>query len=384
MRIVVDENIPCAQEAFGPMGEVRLVAGRFLGREDVEGADALVVRSVTRVGRDLLEGTGVRFVGTATIGVDHVDVDYLRQAGIGFASAAGCNARSVVEYVVAALLEIALAEGRGLQGRTLGIVGCGNIGGRLSEVAPLLGLRVLLNDPPLERAGRGGPYVGLEELLAESDFVSLHVPKVTTGPDRTIGLIDEERLEGMRRTAWLINTSRGDVVEGDALHDAIVAGRIAGAVLDVWENEPGIDRALLDVVFVGTPHVAGYSLEGKLNGTVMMHDALAGHFGLRHEWRPEMEPVEGASAEIGGTNGTMEELGLAPAVRGSYAILADDGRLRAGRGLEETQWRLHFDRLRREYPVRREFASHTVVVDGRCRALEQKLSGLGFRIERRA
>src|SRR5690606_27090310 len=252
---------------------------------DLRDADALIVRSVTRVDRALLDGTPVRFVGTATVGVDHVDRAYLAEAGIGFASSAGCNSRSVVEYVITVLLEIAVAHDITLAGKTLGIVGHGNIGSRLAKVAPILGLNVLVNDPPLERAGHPGPFITLEHLLQHSDFVTFHVPKITTGPDRTIGLIDSARLAAMKPTAWLINGSRGDVVVGDDLKSALAARRIAGAVLDVWEGEPAIDRELMDAVFLATPHIAGYSMEGKMNGTTMMHDAAAAHFQLDDPWR---------------------------------------------------------------------------------------------------
>jgi len=383
IRIVVDENIPLAEEAFGTLGDVRRVAGRSLGREELLNADALIVRSVTRVDGDLLRATPVRFVGTATIGVDHVDRVCLAEAGIGFASAAGCNARSVVEYIVAALLEVALERDLSLHGCTLGIVGHGNIGSRLAALAPALGLRVLVNDPPLERAGHPGHFVPLDHVLAESDFVTFHVPKIGDGPDRTTGLIGERELAAMKPTAWLLNTSRGDVVLGDALKRALTAGKIAGAILDVWENEPAIDRDLMDAVMLGSPHVAGYSLEGKTNGTAMMHDALAAHFGLDHQWRPDLSPPEAALIKITGNQARNVAI-LAEAVRKSYDLRRDDAALRAGRGLQDAQWRLHFDRLRREYPIRREFGNYKVKVPAHLSQLEETFRQLGFRTERSA
>jgi erythronate-4-phosphate dehydrogenase len=380
MLFVVDENIPGAQEAFGRLATVRTVPGRSLRRDDLRDADALIVRSVTRVDRDLLHGTPVRFVGTATVGVDHVDRAYLAEAGIGFASSAGCNSRSVVEYVITVLLEIAVAHDITLAGKTLGIVGHGNIGSRLAKVAPILGLNVLVNDPPLERAGHPGPFITLEHLLQHSDFVTFHVPKITTGPDRTIGLIDSARLAAMKPTAWLINGSRGDVVVGDDLKSALAARRIAGAVLDVWEREPAIDRELMDAVFLATPHIAGYSMEGKMNGTTMMHDAAAAHFQLDDPWRPTMPPVPNSKVPLEATN---LQPALLAAARASYPIRSDDARLREGRSLPPEQWRLHFDRLRREYPVRREFANYTVATPGAESPLAEILHGLGFQTERR-
>jgi erythronate-4-phosphate dehydrogenase len=381
VRIVVDENIPGAAQAFGPLGEVRTLPGRTLSRADLAQADALVVRSVTKVDHALLDGTPVRFVGTATIGVDHVDRAYLAQAGIGFASAAGCNARSVVEHVVTVLLEIAVASGITLGGKTLGIVGHGNIGSRLARVAPALGLRVLVNDPPLQRAGHPGPFTALNDLLDQADFLTLHVPKIKDGPDRTIGLIGAEQLARLRPTAWLVNSSRGDVVQGAALLEALKAGRFAGAVLDVWEDEPFIDRDLMDRVLLATPHSAGYSLEGKMNGTTMMHDALVAHFGLSHLWRPDLSSPANPRVELDALGSLTDTQLLLSAARSSYPIREDNARLRAGRGLEASQWGLHFDRLRREYPVRREFANYGVVLHGNRPALAQALAGLGFQVE---
>lgn len=381
MKIVVDENIPFAREAFARIGgreaELRMVAGRSLARADLDGVHALVVRSVTKVDATLLEGTPVKFVGTATIGTDHVDMPWLAANGIAFASAAGCNSQSVVEYVVAAMAERAADEEKPLAGRTLGIVGHGNIGSRLAKVAPALGLKVIVCDPPLQRAGKGGGFVSLDELLRQSDIVTFHVPRIKEGIDRTDRMIDAGKLALMKPTALIINSSRGKVIVGDALKEALNAKRLGAAVLDVWENEPNIDRSLLVRVWMGTPHIAGYSLEGKATGTRMMHEALCGALGEKPTWTPTLPAPEGSviDADALGDPGYPEER-LPRILAKSYDIGADYLRLLEGMDLPDAEWPRHFDRLRRDYPVRREFANYTL--QSRDPALIDVVTRLGF------
>ncbi|HLG43654.1 MAG TPA: 4-phosphoerythronate dehydrogenase, partial [Nitrospirales bacterium] len=270
MKIVADANIPLVEEAFGQLGQVTLLPGREIGPEQVRDADVLIVRSVTSVGPALLEGSRVRFVGSATIGLDHVDEVFLNRRGIAFAYAPGSNANSVAEYVIAALL--ALGRER-YEGRTLGLIGVGRIGTLVQEKALALGMTVLANDPPLERAGRAG-LVSLDALLRGSDLVSCHVPLTREGPDATFHLLDEARLSLLQSHAVVINTARGPVVDNAALLRALRGGRIGGAVLDVWEHEPEPDPELIEAVTLGTPHIAGYSFDGKVNGTRMLYDAV--------------------------------------------------------------------------------------------------------------
>lgn len=365
MKIVVDENIPFAHEAFAFIGgreaQLVMVPGRSLKREQLLDADALVVRSVTKVDAALLEGTPVKFVGTATIGTDHVDMPWLKEQGIAFASAAGCNSQSVVEYVIAAMLQACDMLCDGLDGMTLGIVGHGNIGSRLAKVAPVLGLKVVVCDPPLQRAGKGEDFVSLDELLAQSDIVTFHVPRIKEGIDRTDRMIDAGKLALMKPDAWIINSSRGNVIVGDALKEALVGKCLGAAVLDVWENEPNIDRSLLDLVFMGTPHIAGYSLEGKANGTRMMHEALCAALGERPTWTPTLPVPDNAiiDADTLCPKGFIEER-LSMIVGKSYNIADDHVALENGADLPADEWPRHFDRLRRDYPVRREFANYTV------------------------
>lgn len=338
MKIVADPNIPFAREAFGLLGDVALVPGREISPSTLRDVDALFVRSVTPVNAALLDGSRVRFVATATIGTDHVDAGYLKEQGIGFSSAAGSNANSVAEYVVAALLELAHRRKFDLRGKTLGVVGVGNVGGRVVRYAEALGMRVLQNDPPRQRTEASPIFVSLDQICSESDIITLHVPLTREGLERTFHLFDKSRLESLeQRRPILINTARGAVVDNRALLRAIDGDRIGGAVLDVWENEPNILPELLDVVDIGTPHIAGYSFDGKVNGTRMIYEAACRHFGMETVWRPVLPAVR--AIDLSGE--------LRDVVRRMYDIVVDDAALRANiRG---------FDKLRAQYPVRREF-----------------------------
>jgi erythronate-4-phosphate dehydrogenase len=298
VHIVADANIPFATEYFGPLGEVRRVAGRGLTPETVRDADMLLVRSVTRVGRELLEGSPVRFVGSATAGVEHVDQPWLAAHGIAFAHAPGSNAESVAQYVAWALVWAARRTlARPLSRGSIGIVGVGQCGSRVERIARALGMEVALCDPPLARATGDPKYRPLAELL-DCDYLTLHVPLTTDGPDATANLIDAGALSRMKSGAMLINTSRGDVVDEAALIAALDAGHLDGAILDVWRNEPNIHRALLRHVAIGTPHIAGYSDDAKLAGTRMICEAACGWLGrpapqpgirLPHPSLPEIE-----------------------------------------------------------------------------------------------
>jgi erythronate-4-phosphate dehydrogenase len=354
MYLVVDQNIPLASEAFSQFGSISLVDGRNLKPEQLREAEALIVRSVTKVNRALLEGSRVRFVGTATIGMDHIDLEYLRDAGIGFASAQGCNARSVVEWVLAALAEWCVAHGEDWEGKTLGIIGHGNIGARLAVRARGVGMRVLVNDPPLARREEHHEFVDLETVLTKSDFVTLHVPLTREGEDATYHLIGARELEMMREGAVLLNASRGQVLDNGAA--LAVAGRI-GMILDVFENEPRPSQDLIRRCFLATPHIAGYSFEGKVNGTRMMAVALARFRDRTSSWAPELPVPEGSRFRLK-SSGLMQA--TLEAMRHSYPIRSDDARLREGIDWAQEDWGRHFDALRKHYPQRREFANYKV------------------------
>jgi erythronate-4-phosphate dehydrogenase len=378
MRIWVDENIPMGREAFAAHGEVTLFAGRGLKRSDLASADALLVRSVTRVDAALLEGTPVRFVGTATIGTDHVDQPYLAARGIGFASAPGCNANSVGEYVASALTWLETRKGFPLEGKTLGIIGYGHVGKRVEAKAAGLGLRVLRNDPPLEESGAspGTEFSPLARLLSECDILSLHVPLVKEGRHPTLRLADAGFFARLARPAVLLNTCRGEVIDEAALREAHAAGRVRHAVLDVFAGEPRPDPATCALADLVTPHIAGYSLPGKLNGTTQIASAFRAHFGFADAWAPDYPHP--AHAEIGyvpESDGDFRRRCIAAV----YDVSQDDARLRAA--LAESDPGKGFDRLRREYPIRHEFASFRLLgIPGGKRELASRLQALGFRL----
>lgn len=380
MKIVADENIPAVTAAFSSLGEVTLVHGRSLQPEQVLDADMLLVRSVTRVDEQLLAGSRVRFVGSATIGFDHVDRGYLAARGIGFATAPGSNAISAAEYVVSALLEVAQQQDFRLAGKTVGVIGCGNVGSRVRVRLAALGMRCCVNDPPLHEAGAPGEYVALETALA-CDIVTVHVPLELGGRHPTYHLLDTEALARLRPGTVLINTARGPVADNAALLDALRRRDDLTVVLDVWEGEPSISPALLERVVLGTPHIAGYSLDGKLRGTEMIYRAACEYLGTAVTWDvrrvlPPVAPLD-VSAATGGAD--IEALARA-AVLGCYDVRRDDERLRRLFELAADGWPAYFDRLRKDYPVRREFAATPLLHGPLSDAQRRMLAGLGFAV----
>jgi len=379
MKIIADENIPAVAEAFGTLGEVTLLPGRSLRAQDVRAADVLLVRSVTRVGRDLLAGSRVRFVGSATIGFDHVDRDYLQSRAVGFATAPGSNATSAAEYVVSALLALGEREGFRLAGRTVGIVGCGNVGSRVRDRLAALGCDCLINDPPLRERGGHDTFVGLDDIL-QADIISLHVPLERSGRYPTWHLFDDAVLQRMKPGAVLINTSRGAVVDNAAL-DALLARRSDfRVVLDVWEGEPAINTALLEKVALGTAHIAGYSLDGKLRGTEMIYRAACDYLGRTPHWDAAAVLPEINTLDLRSLPGVDDLERLRAAVFHVYDIRVDDERLRGLLRLPPADRSAAFDRLRKEYPIRREFAATAVRIDSDAGRLGGLLRGIGFNV----
>ena len=385
LQILADASIPCVEEAFGQFGPIRRKPGRDIEPSDVGAADVLLVRSVTPVGPDLLDGTNLRFVGSATIGTDHVDRTYLRARGIPFAHAPGSNADSVADYVVVALLMLARRRGVSLQNRTVGIVGCGNIGGRLTRRLPALGMTVLCNDPPLARAleeeGRTHEFVPLDTVLAEADVVTLHVPLTTDGPDPTHHLVDAAFLNRLNDGAWILNTSRGPVVDGEALLAARTQGSVAAAVLDVWEHEPSPDPALLGAVDIATPHIAGYAYDGKVRGTAMLYEALCEQLGVVPTWAgtATIQPASKEALQCTPPDPRLPETEWRyHLARQAYDLPSDDAALRAIRDRPSDVRAKAFTRLRTGYRRRRELQQHrvsrTAVPEAHARAVEKGLT----------
>lgn len=353
MRILADENIPLLDEFFGAMGDIRRMPGRRIRHADLREADVLLVRSVTRVDRELLAGSPVRFVGSATIGTDHVDQSALAEAGIRFASAPGCNARAVAEYVATLLVRYAAESRTELTGMSLGVVGFGNVGKAVVTMAQALGMRVRVVDPllPANAFPASVEVTTFDELFDTCAAVTLHVPLTHDGPAPTHHLLDAARLAG---GAWrlLINTARGPVIDNDALLSMLLARPDRQVALDVWEQEPLVPAALLRRAWHASPHVAGYSSEGKWRGTEQVYRAACKALG--------MAPVVTLEQVLAARGDAPEDVrwpsSLAGLLSACCPVQGDDRRLRAAASESGDVMPAAFDRLRREYPVRREFS----------------------------
>jgi erythronate-4-phosphate dehydrogenase len=385
MKIVCSSSVVFAEEAFGSLGEVHLLPPRDIDRTHVQDADLLVTRSTTPIHEDLLGGSKVQFVGTATIGTDHMDIPYLEQAGIQWTYAPGCNANSVGEYVSSALLCLANRHDLSLEGKTLGIVGAGNVGTRVARVAKALGLRVLLCDPPRARAEGGvslqddDTFHPLQTLMEASDILTLHVPLSREGEDPTFHLAGTAFFEGMKPGCILINAARGKIVDTEALLAAMESGTVAHAVIDTWENEPAYSQALLDRVDLGTPHIAGYSFDGLVNGTLSVYNDACRCFGVAPTWLPDdLMPAPDHPDIPLVTTAQRVETDLWEVVRQAYDIEADDRQLRAHPAEGNRERGIDFDQQRKNYPVRREFTASTVHLQPDAVRQESTLSGLGF------
>lgn len=293
MKVIIDHKIPYIKEAVSRIAdEVVFLPGNAFTKEAVKDADALIVRTRTMCNRELLEGSRVKFIATATIGYDHIDTEYCREAGITWTNCPGCNAGSVEQYVHSALLQLKHKKGLDLEKSTLGIVGVGHVGSRVKRMAESLGMRVLQNDPPRADKGEQG-FVDLETIARECDVITFHTPLNRDGKYATYHLANEDFLFSLGRTPYLINSSRGEVVDTASLLAALSAGKVKDAVIDTWEHEPNISRELMSVAFLATPHIAGYSADGKANATRMSLEALCQFFGVEAEFT--ILPPEGPS-----------------------------------------------------------------------------------------
>lgn len=293
MKVIIDHKIPYIKEAISRIAdEVIFLPGNAFTKEAVKDADALIVRTRTMCNRELLEGSRVKFIATATIGYDHIDTEYCREAGITWTNCPGCNAGSVEQYVHSALLQLKHKKGLDLEKSTLGIVGVGHVGSRVKRMAESLGMRVLLNDPPRADKGEQG-FVNLETIARECDVITFHTPLNREGKYATYHLANEDFLFSLKRTPYLINSSRGEVVDTASLLAALSAGKVKDVVIDTWEHEPNISRELMSVAFLATPHIAGYSADGKANATRMSLEALCQFFGVEAEFT--ILPPEGPS-----------------------------------------------------------------------------------------
>ena len=370
MKILVDENMPYARELFSRTGDVVAVPGRPVPQAELDDADGLMVRSVTKVNAELLNGKPVKFVGTATAGTDHIDEAFLQQQGIAFSAAPGCNAIAVVEYVFSALLLLAERDGFALKDRTVGIVGVGNVGGRLQARLAALGIRTLLCDPPRADRGDEGDFLPLSQLVAEADILTFHTPLFKQGAYKTLHLADEALLRALKPNAILINACRGPVVDNQALLKVLETRRDLSVVLDVWEPEPELSLPLLEKVDIATAHIAGYTLEGKARGTTQVFEAWTQFLG-----NPQQVALETLlpAPEFGQITlrGELDQPTLKRLVHLVYDVRRDDAPLRKVADVPG-----EFDRLRKNYLERREWSSLRVQCNSESTAT--LLLALGF------
>ena len=324
MKVIIDHKIPYIKEAIERIADdVVYLPGNAFTKENVKDADALIVRTRTKCNRDLLEGSQVKFIATATIGYDHIDTEYCREAGITWTNCPGCNASSVEQYIHSVLLLLKEKKGLDLKNATIGVVGVGHVGSRVARMARELGMKVLLNDPPRAEQGESG-FVDLTTIARECDVITFHTPLNREGAYRTYHLVDEDFLFSLERAPFVINSSRGEVVDTASLLVALAAGKIKAAVIDTWEYEPRISRELMEVAFLATPHIAGYSADGKANATRMSLEALCRFFGIEADF--SILPPEGPKG---------------------YDPIRDSEWLKASP--EKFEW------FRENYPIRREF-----------------------------
>jgi erythronate-4-phosphate dehydrogenase len=374
MKFIIDDKIPYIQGALEPFGEVLYLSGPKTTPAIAKDADAIITRTRTICNEELLAGSAVKIIATATIGFDHIDTEYCDRVGIKWTNAPGCNSKSVEQYIASALFVLAERKGFELKGKTIGVVGVGQVGSKVARVCELFGMNVLLNDPPRARAEGHEQFCSIEKIMQEADFITLHVPLNIQGEDATYHMADERFFSTLKRKPYVFNSCRGEVLDTEAAKVAIEKKWISGLVIDCWENEPNLDLDLLKLVDLATPHIAGYSKDGKANGTTMSIQALSRFFGLGIDhWKAQqVEVPENTLLELDGSSLSEEAL-LSKAVLSTYDIRTDDTHLRSNPAL--------FEKLRGDYPVRREYPVYTVKCLNVGKNVQEKLASLGFKIQ---
>ena len=375
MKIVCDNKIPFLRGVLEPFVQVVYLPGKETTPEVVRDADALITRTRTKCNEALLKGSQVQVIATATIGFDHIDTAWCDRNGIFWENAPGCNSGSVQQYIASVLVTLARKYGFRLADKTLGVVGVGHVGRKVARIASLLGMKVLLNDPPRARKEGSEGFVGLDELCAQSDLITVHVPLQREGEDATWHLFDRARLESLRPDQILINSSRGPVVDNAALKDVLLSGGLKAAVLDVWEGEPDLDPELVDALAISTPHIAGYSADGKANGTSAAVQTVSRTLGLPlATWEVEEIPAppQALSFTVEAAGKSLQDV-LTEAVLHTYDVSQDSNALRGA--LDQ------FERLRGDYPVRREFPAFTVSLKDGTPEMAERLKAIGFKVE---
>jgi erythronate-4-phosphate dehydrogenase len=370
IRIVADDKIPFLKGVLESYAEMVYLPGGSINKEQLQRADALIVRTRTHCDASLLEGTRVKAIATATIGTDHMDIPWLENNGIRWTNAPGCNSGSVKQYVASVLAHL-IVTGIPLKDKTLGIVGVGNVGRKVKDVAMAFGMRVLLNDPPRQETEPNFEGTELSNLLQQADLVTFHVPLTYKGPHPTFHLFNKDTLTLLKKGSIIINSSRGEVVDQEALMEGLENRVVKKAVLDVWEHEPRISKTLQEKLMAGTPHIAGYSIDGKANGTAAAVQFISRCFNLPLEtWVPGNLPDPDHRMIEVDTSTEEKNLILAKAILQTYNVMEDSNRLMANLG--------DFEKLRGQYPMRREFPYYTFPVKEGSPELQTALSLLGF------
>lgn len=373
MKIIIDDKIPYIRGAFEDVAEVIYLPGSKTTAEIAKNADAIVTRTRTICNEKLLAGSSVKFIATATIGYDHIDTDYCDAAGIKWTNAPGCNSKSVEQYIASALMVLAETKKLKLKDLCIGIVGVGNVGSKVAKICKIFGMKVLLNDPPRERAEGSDKFVSLETIKNEADIISLHVPLNIKGEDATFHMGNESFFSALKKRPVLINSCRGEVIETDAVKKALKTKQLSSFVCDCWENEPDLDLELLEMTEIATPHIAGYSKDGKAKGTLMSVLAISDFFGLGlNNWQPSgVELPTNPIIEIDG-EGMNEQEVFSKAILHTYDIRHDDKLLRLSPE--------HFEQQRGDYPTRREFQAFIVRTQRVEEKTLEKLELLGFNV----
>jgi erythronate-4-phosphate dehydrogenase len=371
MKIIIDDKIPYIQGAFDHLAEVVYLAGAKTTADIVKDADVIVTRTRTICNEALLSGSSIKLIATATIGYDHIDTDYCNQHGIKWTNAPGCNSKSVEQYIASALMVLAEEKGWTLSEKCIGIVGVGNVGSKVAQFCTELGMKVLLNDPPREKAEGSEKFVSIENIKVEADIISLHVPLNMTGEYATYHLGDDSFFDSLKKNPVLINSCRGEVIDTKSVKSAIKSNKISSFVCDCWENEPNLDLELLELTKIATPHIAGYSKDGKAKGTQMSVQAISDFYGLKmNNWQPKgVELPAQPEIRIDGL-AKSEQMIISEAILHTYDIRKDDKALRVNP--------LLFEHLRGDYPVRREFQAYTIKAKNVNSKILEKLENLGF------
>lgn len=371
MEILIDDKIPFIKGVFEPFADVVYLPGKEICYEKAKNADALIIRTRTKCNAQLLENTRIKFIASATIGFDHIDTQYCKINNIKWLNAPGCNASSVQQYIAMALLELATMNGIDLTQRTLGVVGVGNVGKKVVRLAELLGMRVILNDPPRARSEGLCGFMSLKGLLNEADIISFHTPLIKHGEDKSMHLANAAFFHQLQRGTIIINSSRGEVVNTNDLLKAFENGNVGHAVIDVWENEPEINYNLLTKVDIGTAHIAGYSTDGKANATKMCVQAVSKFFGLElNEWEvTELPQPVNTNIHIDGSGKSIQQV-VYEALKHTYDINTDSELLR--NNVSE------FEALRGNYRIRREPRAYSLTTSNVDKQTQEVLRALGF------